>query len=68
MDERMTELWLWLKEKRGRQSELARYLGITPQSISCWRRVPAERVRDVAIFTRKPRSHWRPDLYERRRA
>ena len=43
---------------------IARALGgITPQAISQWRRVPAERVLDVERITGIPRSNLRPDLY-----
>ena len=53
-----------LKEAGG-LSALAAQLGITPQAVSQWRRVPAARVIAVEQATAGvvPRSRLRPDLY-----
>lgn len=42
---------------------LARAIGVAPQSISNWRRVPAERVIAVENATGLHRSTLRPDIY-----
>lgn len=54
----------------GGATELAKRLNkinpkrkISRQAISKWRRVPAERVRDVERATGVPRNRLRPDLY-----
>lgn len=45
-------------------AELAKRLGITPQSIAQWQRVPPERIIDVERITGIPREQLRPDLAE----
>lgn len=50
-------------EKVGSARQLALALGIKPQSIACWRRVPADRVREVNRVTKVPLKTLRPDLY-----
>ena len=47
----------------GKPVILARQLGITPQAINAWRRVPADRVLQVEKITGVPRQALRPDLY-----
>jgi DNA-binding transcriptional regulator YdaS (Cro superfamily) len=47
----------------GKAVHLATQLGITPQAIAGWRRVPAERVIDVERVTGVSREILRPDLY-----
>lgn len=49
----------------GKAVYLATRLGITPQAIAAWRRVPAERVLDVEKVTGISRCELRPDLYPR---
>lgn len=46
----------------GKAVHLATQLGITPQAIAAWRRVPQERVLDVERLTGVPRHVLRPDL------
>jgi len=47
----------------GGPSALAKAIGnITPQAISQWKKVPAERVLDVARITGIPAEELRPDL------
>lgn len=47
----------------GSLTGLARGLGIKPQSIIKWQRVPAERCLDVERLTGVPREVLRPDIY-----
>ncbi len=52
------------KTKAGGPSGLADKLGdITPQAISQWKRVPAERVIDVERVTGISRHRLRPDVF-----
>lgn len=53
------------KKAAGGPGGLSRLLGeiITPQAISQWRRVPAERVLEVERVTAVPRHELRPDIY-----
>lgn len=44
-------------------SVLAARLGLTPQAISLWKRVPAERVLDVEQATGISRHVLRPDVF-----
>lgn len=47
----------------GGPSALARQLGIKPQGVSQWRRVPSERVLEVERITGFSRYQIRPDIY-----
>lgn len=47
----------------GKAAELASQLGIKPQAISGWKRIPPLRVLDVERITGVPRHELRPDLY-----
>jgi DNA-binding transcriptional regulator YdaS (Cro superfamily) len=52
------------KQKAGGASGLARALGgISPQAVSQWDRVPAERVIQVEKVTGIARHQLRPDIY-----
>lgn len=52
------------RAKIGGASALARAIGrITPQAISQWGRVPAERVLDVERVTGVSRHELRPDIF-----
>jgi Bacterial toxin YdaS len=44
---------------------LARELGMSPQALSEWKRIPAHRIRQVEAVTKIPREKLRPDLYRR---
>lgn len=56
------------KEKAGGPAALAKALGnITPQAVSQWKKVPAERVLDVERVTGIPRHELRPDVFVRQR-
>lgn len=60
----MNELRRYLNEGRGRGSELARELGVTPGAISQWAdsQVPAERIFKVSEITKIPVGLLRPDM------
>ncbi|HWW46281.1 MAG TPA: YdaS family helix-turn-helix protein [Xanthobacteraceae bacterium] len=47
----------------GTGNELASRLGVTPQAISGWRRVPPTRVLAVSEITGIPPHELRPDIY-----
>jgi DNA-binding transcriptional regulator YdaS (Cro superfamily) len=47
----------------GTGDKLATDLGITPQALSQWERVPHLRVLEVERITGVPRHELRPDLY-----
>lgn len=47
----------------GTGDKLAAGLGVTPQALSQWRKVPPLRVLEVERFTGIPRHELRPDLY-----
>lgn len=49
--------------KAGTITKLAEELGIQPESVCVWRRVPAERVLQVEHLTGVKRWELRPDLY-----
>lgn len=52
-------------EGAGSLSALARGLGITPQSINGWRRIPSDRVLEIERVSGVSRHDLRPDLYPR---
>jgi DNA-binding transcriptional regulator YdaS (Cro superfamily) len=47
----------------GGAKELAQALGVTPQAVAAWRRVPGPRVLAVERLTGVPRELLREDLY-----
>lgn len=51
------------REAAGGPSGLGKALGIKPQAVSQWQRVPAERVLEVERLTGVPRHELRPDIY-----
>lgn len=60
----MDKLLDYLNEKRGRMSDLARALGITPAAIKQWEVIPADKLIGIETETGIPRQELRPDLYE----
>jgi DNA-binding transcriptional regulator YdaS (Cro superfamily) len=60
----MEALQEYLKAERGRASNLAAGLGITPGALVHWKRVPAERVCEVSRLTGISKKELRPDLFE----
>jgi pyruvate kinase len=59
----MEHLNTYLRE-RGRLSELAKALGVTPSAIAQWKRVPAERASEVSRITGIRLADLRPDIFE----
>lgn len=51
-------------QERGKVSDLARALRITPSAISQWSEVPADKVVKVAEFIGVHPSELRPDMFE----
>lgn len=49
--------------KAGSSKALAAAIGVTPQALSQWRRVPPMRVLQVERATGVPRHKLRPDIY-----
>lgn len=43
--------------------KLAKLLGITPQAIMQWKRIPADRLIEIEAVTGVPREKLRSDLY-----
>lgn len=60
----MDKLTTWMKEQRGRLSELALFLEITPAAIKQWTVIPADKLVAIETYTGIPRQLLRPDLYE----
>jgi DNA-binding transcriptional regulator YdaS (Cro superfamily) len=60
----MDKLNSWIQERRGRLSELATSLNITPAAIKQWQIVPADKLVAIEAFTGIPRQELRPDLFE----
>jgi len=59
----MEHLTAWLNAKRGRGTELATALNITPGAISQWKHVPAERVLEVSRITGISVHDLRPEVF-----
>jgi DNA-binding transcriptional regulator YdaS (Cro superfamily) len=51
--------------KAGSFNALAKALGMSPQSLMEWRRVPSHRILQVEKLTGIDRKKLRPDLYDR---
>ena len=50
-------------EKAGSVKALAELLGIRPQAISQWKRVPIEHARAISALTNTPLHKLRPDVW-----
>jgi len=59
----MSEALERAKQAVGGQAALAHKIGVKPQAISQWKKVPPLRVLDVERATGVPRHDLRPDLY-----
>lgn len=59
----MDDLITWLDQERGRRKALAEYLGIGQNSLSQWKAVPPEKVRQIEAFTGISRFKLRPDVF-----
>jgi DNA-binding transcriptional regulator YdaS (Cro superfamily) len=53
-----------IRAQKGLMSQIAAELGIVRGAVNQWRRVPAERVPEVARITGYSRHQLRPDLWE----
>lgn len=66
---RYRTLLAYLAAERGRATRLARQLHVSEAIISMWangsRRVPAERCRQIRVFTGVALTGLRPDLFKR---
>jgi DNA-binding transcriptional regulator YdaS (Cro superfamily) len=51
-----------VKRELGGNRGVAEALGIKPQAVSQWKRIPLSRVRQVATLTGIPASELRPDV------
>jgi DNA-binding transcriptional regulator YdaS (Cro superfamily) len=47
----------------GNQSQLAKRLGVSYQSIQQWKRIPAGKIAAVSMATGIPRHELRPDIF-----
>jgi DNA-binding transcriptional regulator YdaS (Cro superfamily) len=56
-------LYKYLKAERGRLTNLARALKITPAAINQWKIIPADKLVAISNETGIPRHELRPDLY-----
>lgn len=54
-----------VRERIKSWSQLARDIGVQRSAVSNWKRVPAERLGQVAALTGLPHEVIRPDLFER---
>jgi DNA-binding transcriptional regulator YdaS (Cro superfamily) len=54
-------------EKAGGMRELDRLPGINYQAMQTWRRIPAERMRDIECITGIPREKLHPDIFRQER-
>lgn len=60
----MDKLNTWIKAERGRLTQLARAIKVTPGAITQWSEVPSRWLVAIENFTGIPRQELRPDLYE----
>jgi DNA-binding transcriptional regulator YdaS (Cro superfamily) len=49
----------------GSITALAKKLGISPQAITLWKRIPSNRLLQIEEVTGIPRERLRPDLYRK---
>jgi DNA-binding transcriptional regulator YdaS (Cro superfamily) len=54
-----------IRAKRGLPARIARHLGIKPQAVLQWGRVPAEHVVEIADLVGMSPSQIRPDVFKR---
>lgn len=59
----MEHLRTYLKANRGKQIQLAQFLGLWSSTVCQWRDVPAIHVRKVAEFTGISTHDLRPDIF-----
>jgi DNA-binding transcriptional regulator YdaS (Cro superfamily) len=59
----MEKLLEYFSEERGRMSNLAKALSITPAAINQWKIIPADKLLKIETLTGIDRQQLRPDLY-----
>jgi hypothetical protein len=62
------QVLLRLREDRGMLTRIAEGLGIKPQAVHQWRKVPIDRVMDVERITGIDHTKLRPDFFHRGKA
>jgi len=62
-DAQRDEIMKMIFSKTGFASEIARQLGVTPQNVAAWNRVPAHHVKEVARLIKMSPSQIRPDVF-----
>ncbi len=55
----------YIRETRGLAAKIAEAIGVKRQAIYQWKRVPPDRVNDVAAVIEKSPHFVRPDLYKK---
>jgi DNA-binding transcriptional regulator YdaS (Cro superfamily) len=62
------EVMQMIYSRAGFAAAVAKHLGVSPQTISAWRRVPAHHVLDLAPLLEMTPEQIRPDVFGKRRA
>jgi hypothetical protein len=62
------EIMQMIYSRAGYAAAVAKHLGVSPQNISAWRRVPAHHVLDLAPLLELTPEEIRPDVFGKRRA
>ena len=55
-----------IKDVVGMKSRLAKHLGISRQAVTHWKKVPLNRLDEVAAISGIPRERLRPDIFSRK--
>lgn len=62
------EIMQMIYARAGYAAAVAKHVGVSPQTISAWRRVPAHHVLDIAPLLELTPEEIRPDVFGKRRA
>lgn len=62
------EVMQMIYARAGYAAAVAKHLGVSPQNVSAWRRVPAHHVLDLAPLLEMKPEEIRPDVFGKRRA